>query len=174
MTFALRLEDLLAYTDWDREQWHAWFRHQGPAALDVGLGPNGDGRINSVGELVRHIFSAEKRYVERALGKPLTDTSTVSTSDVDALFAFGVVSRTALRELLGTMPAERWDIPHEMQIGTRSLRVTPRKMIVQAVTHELRHWAQVATFIRLDGRQSGVHDFLVSPVFDVPAAGSGS
>ena len=172
MTFALSLEDLLAYTDWDREQWHAWFRHNGPAALDVGLGPNGDGRINSVGELVRHIFSAEKRYVERALGQPLTDTSTVSASDVDALFAFGLVSRTALRELLGTLPAERWDIPQEMQIGTHSLWVTPRKMIVQAVTHELRHWAQVATFMRLDGRKSGVHDFLVSPVFDVPAPGS--
>ncbi len=85
MTFALSLEDLLAYTDWDRAQWHAWFRHQGPSALDVGLGANGDGRIKSVGELVRHIFSAEKRYVERALGTPLTDTTTVSTSDVDAV-----------------------------------------------------------------------------------------
>ncbi|MDQ2947055.1 MAG: hypothetical protein M3Y27_14120 [Acidobacteriota bacterium] len=46
---------------------------------------------------------------------------------------------TALRELLGTMTAERRDIAQEMQIGMRSLRVTPRKMIVQAVTHELRH-----------------------------------
>jgi uncharacterized damage-inducible protein DinB len=34
-------------------------------------------------------------------------------------------------------------------------------MIVQAVTHELRHWAQVATFLRQAGYQPGVHDFIV-------------
>jgi hypothetical protein len=103
MAFAFSLEDLLAYSDWDRAQWHGWFRDQGPDALAVGLGANGDGRFANVGELVRHIFSAEQRYVE--------------------LF------------------------------GKRTLTVTPRKMMLQAVTHELRHWAQIATFLRLAGRR---------------------
>lgn len=174
MPIAFSLDDLLDYTEWDRGQWHAWFGEQGPDALAVGLGANGDGRINTVGELVRHIFSAEQRYVERALGVPLTDTSTVPADDVEALFAFGRKSRKALRDLLATFPAERWDVPQEMQIGKRARAVTPRKMIAQAVTHELRHWAQVATFLRLAGRKSGMHDLLVSPVFDVPGAASGS
>jgi uncharacterized damage-inducible protein DinB len=113
------------------------------------------------------------RYVERSLGRPLTDTSAIPADDVDALFAFGQRSRRALRDLLATFPAERWEVPLEMQIGSHALRITPRKMIAQAVTHELRHWAQIATYLRLNGRTSGMHDFLLSPLLDVPADGTG-
>src|SRR5262249_13638497 len=100
MSFDLSLEDLLAYTDWDRKQWHGWFRQQGPAPLAVELGPNNGGRIRNIGELVRHIFSAEQRYVQRCRQVPLSDTATVPANDVEALFAFGVESRAAVRELL--------------------------------------------------------------------------
>jgi uncharacterized damage-inducible protein DinB len=163
LTFEFR--HLLEYTDWDRAQWEAWFRGQGPAALAVGLGPNGDGRITNVGELVRHIFSAEQRYTERIRGVPLTDTSTVPPHDVEALFEFGRQSRRALRALVADLPPERWDEAKEMQIGRFKVAVSPRTMIVQAVTHEIRHWAQIAAFLRMDGRKPGTHDFLVSPVF---------
>ena len=172
MPIQFGLDDLLDYTDWDRAQWHAWLREQGPAALAVGLGANSDGRITNVGELIRNIFSAEQRYVERSTGKALTDTSAIPAGDVEALFAFGRDSRRALRDLLATFPDARWDVPYEMKLGTHSRWVTPRKMIVQSVTHELRHWAQVATFLRLAGMKSGIHDFLFSPVFDVPAPGT--
>src|SRR5262249_15009399 len=126
-------DDLLAYMDWDRDQWQAWFREQGPPALAVGLGANSDGRIRNGGDLVRHISSAENRSVDRALGRPLTDTTTIPADDVEALFAFGYESRQALRELLVTLPPERWDVPQEIQLGKYSRWVTPRKMIVQAV-----------------------------------------
>ena len=157
---------LLDYTEWDRAQWETWFRAQGPEVFAVGLGANGDGRINNIGELVRHIFSAEQRYVERAQELPLTDTSVIPSNDVDALFTFGRQSRESLRRLLRDFPTERWDIPREVQIGPYKLAVTPRAMIVQSVTHEIRHWAQVATFLRLHGRTSGAHDFLISGVFE--------
>jgi uncharacterized damage-inducible protein DinB len=39
-------------------------------------------------------------------------------------------------------------------------------MVLQAVTHEIRHWAQVATLLRMSGRKPGSRDFLSSPVFD--------
>src|SRR5689334_21338686 len=158
--FAFSLNDLLDYTEWDRNQWRAWFREQGPAVLSIGLGANNDGRIKDVGELVRHIFSAEKRYVERCLGVPLTDTSTVPANDSEALFRFGDETRKALRQLIETFPEERWDVPQEIQMGKNTRRVTPRKMILQSVTHELRHWAQIATLVRLEGKKSGFHDFL--------------
>jgi len=160
---------LLEYTDWERGQWHAWFRTQGPSALAVGLGANGDGRINSIGELVRHIFAAETRYAERIRGVPFTDSGAVPADDVEALFAFGHRSRASLRALLAELPAARWDQGQEIQLGKQTRTVTPRKMIVQAVTHEIRHWAQIATLLRIDGRKSGAHDFLVSPVLDPPA-----
>ena len=166
MTFAFDIDILLDYTDWDRAQWHAWFREQGPVALSVGLGAHNDGRIKNVGELVRHIFSAELRYVERSLGKPVTDTSVIPADDVAAVFAFGATSRAALRELLATFPAAHWDKAQEIKLGPVPRQVTPRKMIVQAITHEIRHWAQIATLLRLEGRKTGVHDFLFSPILD--------
>jgi len=174
MTLTFEMAHLLSYTDWERSQWHTWFREQGAAALAVGLGPNGDGRVNTIGELVRHIFSAEKRYVDRIQGTPLTDSAGVPANDIEALFAFGRETRESLRALLATFPSERWDVSQVIQIGPHTRSVTPRKMVVQAVTHEIRHWAQVAVFERMSGRKPGPRDFLVSPVFDQPDVGQGA
>lgn len=160
MAFAFGIEDLLAYLDRDRSQWHAWFREQGKATLAVDLGPHNTGRIRTVGELVRHIFSAEKRYVQRSLRVPLTDTSAIPADDVEALFAFGAESRRALRELLASFPDAEWDAPREMTFDGRTRIVTSRTMILQAVTHEMRHWAQVATFLRQAGYAPGSHDLI--------------
>src|SRR5260370_12237629 len=133
MAFKLELEHLLEYTDWERSQWHAWFREQGLAALAVDLGPNRDGRINTVGELVRHIFSAEQGYVDRIQGAPLTETAAVSADDVEALFAFGHRSRESLRALVAALPTERWYVPQQIQLGKHARSVTPQKMVLQAV-----------------------------------------
>jgi uncharacterized damage-inducible protein DinB len=174
MAFKFELAHLLEYTDWERSQWHVWFHEQGPAALAVDLGPNGDGRVKTIGELLRHIFSAEQRYVDRVRGTPLADSTGIPADDVEALFAFGQQSREALRALLAAFPTERWDVPQQIQLGKHSRSVTPRKMIAQAVTHEIRHWAQVATLLRMSGRKPGPRDLLVSPVFDPPDAASGA
>jgi len=165
MAFTFTLEDLLAYSDWERVQWHEWFGAQGTQALAVDLGPNNAGRIRTIGELVRHIFSAEKRYVERCLEAPLTDTSTIPSDNVDALFAFGRESRGALRELLASFPDTEWNAPREMSFGTHTWIVSSRKMVLQAVTHELRHWAQMAAFLRQAGYKPGFHDLIASPLF---------
>jgi len=58
-----------------------------------------------------------------------------------------------------------------VKIGPQAMKVTPRKMVAQAVTHEMRHWAQLAVFLRISGRKPGPRDLLVSPVFDPPGAG---
>ncbi len=174
MPFPFALDDLLTYSDWDRGQWRDWFREQGPSALTVSLGPNTDGRFATVGELVRHVFSAEKRYVERVLKAPLTDTSVIPAHDVEVLFRFGQESRRGLRELLATLPDTEWGARREMQIGKDTVAVTARAMIIQAVTHELRHWAQIATLLRLAGYRSGIHDYLASPFSSLPTTASGA
>ena len=53
--------ELMEYTEWERDQWYAMFRRRGNDALQVTIGPNGDGRFKTIGELIRHIFSAEKQ-----------------------------------------------------------------------------------------------------------------
>jgi hypothetical protein len=80
----LSYDHLLEYTDWQRESWQEWFMRQGASALAGSTGPHGDGRLDTIGQVVRHIFSAEKRYVERMNDRPLTDTSVIPTDDIDA------------------------------------------------------------------------------------------
>jgi uncharacterized damage-inducible protein DinB len=160
----LEYDHLLEYTDWQRERWHAWFTRHGPGALAVAIGPHGDGRFNMVGEVVRHIFSAEKLYVERLNDRPLTNTSVVPTNDIEALFAFGRDSRAALRRFIFTLPPDRLDVSRDLTIVDVTRRVTPRKILVHVVLHEIRHWAQIATLLRLHGMKVDQHDFLIGPV----------
>jgi len=69
MPITLSLNDLIDYTDWERQKWHGWIRQHGEQALKTSAGANGDGRFNTVGDVVKHIFSAEKRYVDRLSGR---------------------------------------------------------------------------------------------------------
>ena len=165
-SLASQISYLLDYTEWDRAQWEAWFRSESGGILGIDLGANADGRIANVGELVRHIFSAEQRYVDRIQELPITDTSVVPADDVDRLFDFGRQTRQRLRSLVDSFPAERWELPREVQIASHTRVVTPKTMLVQSVTHEIRHWAQLATLLRLAGRRTGAHDFLLSGVFE--------
>lgn len=160
----VRFDDLLAYTEWERHGWYAWFRDHGPHTLTISVGPHGDGRFSTVGHLVRHIFSAEKRYADRLSGRPLTDPASIPTDDVDALFQFSRQSRLDLLQLIGTLPAQDWDTPQDFTIVNRALRATPRKIVLHVLVHEIRHWAQIATLLRLQGLTAGSHDLLLSPV----------
>lgn len=160
MTFPFSIDDLLAYSDRDRQQWHEWFRRQGPATLAVGLGAHNTGRFKSVGEVIRHIFSAEKRYVQRVLQVPLMDTSVIPAHAIEPLFAFGQEARRDLRELVRSFPVTEWDAPRQMSFEDQTRTVTSRILILQAITHEVRHWAQVATFLRQAGYDTGCHDLI--------------
>ena len=164
MRLDLSVNDLLEYTDWERREWRALLEKQGADVLKISVGSHGDGRFEVVGELIRHIFSAEKRYVERLSDRPLTETSAIPTDDVEALFRFGHQSRSELRKFIEEFPAERWDVPEELTLMKSTLNVTPRKIVIHVLLHEIRHWAQIATLLRLQGVKAGFHDFLFSPV----------
>lgn len=161
-------ESLLDYTAWQRESWREWFQASDAAALAVTTGANGDGRFDTVGALVRHIFSAELRYVERILGAPLTDTGLVPSDEVARLFALGERGRAKLLDLLATFPADRWDLPIEFPLLNRTVRLSPSKVVLHTLTHEIRHWAQVGTLLRLQGYKVPVQDLLLAPVLGPP------
>ena len=163
MPVQLSLNDLIDYTDWERQKWRERLRECGNEALKTSVGPNGDGRFTTIGEAVRHIFSAERRYVERLLNRPLTDTGSVPADDVEALFQFGDKSRKELKDFVEQFPAQQWDVLFEFKLMNSVLRLTPRKIIVHVLVHEIRHWAQIATLLRLNGVTGEFHDFLFSP-----------
>jgi uncharacterized damage-inducible protein DinB len=160
--FNLSVADLLDYTAWERQQRHEWMRRTGDHVLSVSAGANGN-RFQTVGDLVKHMFSAEKRYVERLSGKPITDTNSISNSNLESLFQFGKQSRNDLREFLQTFPSEKWDIPQQMDLGVALVTITPRKSVTHILLHEIRHWAQIGTFWRMAGYQGDFYDFLFCP-----------
>ena len=62
--------------------------------------------------------------------------------------------------------ADGGDAFRVVQIAGSTRVITPKTMVVQSVTHEIRHWAQLATLLRLAGRRTGTHDFLLSGIFE--------
>ena len=162
---SVSLNDLLDYTDWERQKWYDWFRQHGDEALKTSVGAHGDGRFQTVGEVVRHIFSAETRYVERLSGRALTDPAAIPADSFEALFQFSKRTRKELKDFIETFPAGEWDLPQEFKIVNSVFTVTPRKIVMHTVLHEIRHWAQIATLFRLNGLTGEFHDFLFSPVF---------
>ena len=160
----LSFSDLTDYTDWQRAKWHDWFRQHGDQILETSAGPHGDGRFQSVGDLVRHIFSAEKRYIDRLSNRPITDTSSISNQSAELLFQFGRQSRANLLEFIKACPAQDWEIPQEFNIMNNVFQATPRKIVAHVLIHEIRHWAQIGTLLRLSGFPAELHDFLFAPV----------
>jgi len=164
MSIQISLNNLIDYTQWEREKWHDWLLQHGKNVLATSTGPHGDGRFESIGGVIRHIFSAEKRYIDRLSGRPLTDPASVSNDNIEELFQFGAESRKGLKRFFETYPYEQWDVPQEFTIANSVLRATPKKIAIHILLHEIRHWAQMATLFRLNGMTGEFHDFLFSPV----------
>lgn len=164
MAVQLMLEDLIEYTDWERGKWREFLRAHGDELLKLGVGSHGDGRFESVGDVVRHIFAAEKRYIDRLSGREITDTSGLASDKSEVLFDFGAQSRKQLKEFIASFPAEQWDEALELNLMNRTIRATPRKIVVHVLMHEIRHWPQIATLLRLNGIVGELRDFLFSPV----------
>jgi uncharacterized damage-inducible protein DinB len=160
---SVSVNELIEFTDWERGKWRDWLQQRGEA-LKIPVGPNGDGRFRNVGNVVRHIFSAENRYVERLLGRPLTDTGSVSNNSVEALFKLGEQSRTELKKFVTAFSAVDWDTMNDYTVLKYLLRATPRKIITHTLLHEIRHSAQIAMLLRLNGVVAELHDFLFCPV----------
>jgi uncharacterized damage-inducible protein DinB len=164
----ISLNDLIEYTDWQRTQWRDFLLQHD--LLHVSLGPNGDGRFQTIAELIRHIFSAEKRYIDRLSDRPLTDPATIPCDTVEKLFTCGQQSRRCLNDFIASRRPSDWEAIQEFSMMNRNFRLTTRKIIVHVLLHEIRHWPQVATIARLNGFPVRPQDFLLSPVLGDPFA----
>jgi uncharacterized damage-inducible protein DinB len=154
----IKIQELLAYTEWERDNWRSWFLERGKAPLEVTT--YGE-RHKDIADLIQHIFAVELRYVQRLKGQPLTPYSQIPKASAEELFDFGSDSRVAFRELVnGTRD---WNRIFEFNILDFSFKATVRKYMTHILMHEIRHWAQIALLLRLAGYQElGSHDLLDS------------
>ena len=156
----LTLDELLSYTEEEREKWRAWFQAQ-PAALEIRLQP--DGRFRTVGALIDHIFLVEARHLARLRQQPVPDASGVTPGDVDRLFAYGSDVRGALRDYVASVRPDAASAVREFTVQSGTFRMTPRKLLMHIGLHETRHWAQIALGVRQAGlTPPGNHDLFYS------------
>lgn len=132
MPIALHIRELLEYTEWQRTRWHTWFQDH-PEAFRAGTLAHGDGRFSTIGEIVRHLFSAEQRYVDRLNGHPLTAPAATPADDPEILLAEGAAARQHLIELLDTCSAEQWSTPHQYTIVKYRVTAPPKKLVVHVL-----------------------------------------
>lgn len=156
----LSLEELLHYTDEERQRWEKWFHENGEDLLKMPL--SGD-RETTIGALILHMFGPELRYVQHLRGEPLTEYRGRPCHHIDEVFGYGLETRKQMRSFVRKARPEDWVQVHEFDIGGRHYRASTRKMILHALMHEVRHWAQVARVMRERGfAPPGDHDLLTS------------
>jgi uncharacterized damage-inducible protein DinB len=115
---------------------------------------------------VLHILAVELRYAERLLEEAVTEYDQLPTATVDELFAAAERSANKLRQFVKSADEAQWE--KIMTFPTRSagtLSASKRKIFAHALLHGMRHWAQLATFLRQQGhKQPWPHDLIFSDV----------
>jgi uncharacterized damage-inducible protein DinB len=160
MTLELSYDELLRYTNDEREKWRRWFQTR-PDAMDVALHPVGP--LPTVGKLVDHVFLVERRHLQRLTGDPLSESTGLTGNNAPPLFDYGASVRRELEQFVGLIEEDEALEPRAMVLRGRSLELSPRKLLFHILVHEIRHWAQVALAVRLAGFEPpGDHDLIDS------------
>jgi uncharacterized damage-inducible protein DinB len=158
----LSFGELLDYASEETNHWRDWFK-KNPATLEL---PCDIAGAKSVREVVLHIVGVQNRYAERLLNQPVTEFTELDSKTADELFTLAHKSAEDLRSFAVAANDTDWD--GSITFPTRSagtLTASRRKIFVHALIHGVRHWAQLAAYLRRQGhKQDWQHDFLFSSV----------
>jgi uncharacterized damage-inducible protein DinB len=161
MTPAITLEELLAWNDEASSFWKAHLEAN-PALLEL---PCDIGGTANVQGFVRHIWGVELRWGQRIAGLPQLAKEDVPTGPLAALFHQHTEAAGIFRALLED-GSQNWEETMTLdfpQISPEKRIVSRRKVAAHALFHSQRHWAQLATLVRIAGFPSGFKgDMLLS------------
>jgi uncharacterized damage-inducible protein DinB len=159
MDSGIQFSELLTYNEEEAKRWKQFFVRN-PKALDLPLDIAGDVR-----KLVVHIFAVELFFANMLTGEPQKAAAGHDTQNLDEIFALGEQAAQLYKRFFSTAQPEDWKQIVEMGLLNRSF--SKRKLVVQAFTHSMRHWAQISTYLRQQGlKQEWVHDFLFSSAME--------
>jgi uncharacterized damage-inducible protein DinB len=156
----LTFDELVRYTNEERDKWRAWFLgHADALALEVQPG----GRHDTVGALIDHIFLVERRHLQRLRGAPLDTQTGLSGRHSPPLFDYGASVRRELEQFASDLDDDVADQPRTFTVQTGDFVLTSRKLLFHCLLHETRHWAQIALAVRRAGLEPpGNHDLFFS------------
>jgi len=160
MPLTITYEELVRYTNGEREKWRRWFSEH-PAALDAPVQPGG--RLPTVGKLIDHIFLVERRHLQRLTSQPLSDSTGLTGNNAPPLFDYGASVRRELEQFVAEPGEDDLDTMRVFEVREQKWPMTPRKLLFHILLHETRHWAQIALAVRLAGFEPpGDHDLFFS------------
>jgi uncharacterized damage-inducible protein DinB len=161
----ISFEELLAANQGQTRKWRQWFEEQPASVLDV---PLSIALAKDVREFLLHIFAVELRYAERLKGLPISAYEDLPSTTVAELFSIGEKAAGMYREYFAQATDE--DLATVIEFPTRTagiIRASKRKIVVHALMHSVRHWAQLATALREAGHPTNWgKDFLYSEVME--------
>jgi uncharacterized damage-inducible protein DinB len=159
----LAAAELLQWSDETFAHWEELLKAH-PEALDLPCDIYGS--TKDVRGLLVHIVAVELRYAERLRGEPVTPYEQIPNESVEAIFATHRRTVEKLRALLAS--GEGWDgVLESVTLTAGTLRTSRRKIFIHALTHGIRHFAQLATLVRQHGIKPDWHmDFLVSSAME--------
>jgi uncharacterized damage-inducible protein DinB len=161
MSLTISFDELLRYTNGEREKWRTWFAAH-PGAIDVAVQTGG--RLPTVGKLIDHIFLVERRHLQRLTEVPLAQSTGLTGNNAPPLFDYGSSVRRKLERFVAVLDSDLADEARPLEVRERQYLMTPRKLLFHILIHEIRHWAQIALTVRLAGFEPpGDHDLFYSP-----------
>jgi uncharacterized damage-inducible protein DinB len=157
---SLTFDELLRYTNEERDKWRAWFLSH-PQATELPVQPGG--RLPTIGKLVDHIFLVERRHLQRLAEEPLSDRTGLTGNNAPPLFDYGASVRRELEQYVQDLDDDVADQVRTFAVREQPWPMTPRKLLFHILVHEVRHWAQIALAVRLAGLEPpGDHDLFYS------------
>ena len=165
MSAGITLDELLAWNEETSEWWRAHL-DANPHLLELKCDIGG---TKNVQEFVRHIWGVELRWSQRLAGQPVTAREEFPAGPLDALFALHTTAMETFRRLLAADEAS-WREPITLDLAfipPEKRTMSRRKVALHALLHGHRHWAQLATLVRVAGFPSGFGgDLLFSRALD--------
>jgi uncharacterized damage-inducible protein DinB len=160
MALVLAYEELLRYTNGERDKWRRWLGEHA-SAMDAPVQPGG--RHPTVGKLIDHIFLVERRHLQRLTGHPPSERTGLTGNNAAPLFDYGASVRRELDQYVGDLDDDIADQVRTFVVRDTPWPMTSRKLLFHILLHEIRHWAQIALAVRLAGfPPPGDHDLFFS------------
>jgi len=160
MPLALTFEELVRYSNAEREKWRGWLLLHSEA-MDLPVQPGN--RHATVGKLIDHMFLVERRHLQRLMDVPVATVTGLTGNNAPPLFDYGASVRRELEQYVTDLDDEAADQVRVFAIRDEQWHISPRKLLFHILLHEIRHWAQIALAIRLNGLEPpGEHDLAFS------------
>ena len=160
MALDLSYDELLRYTNDEREKWRRWLQSH-PEAMEIVAAAGG--RFPTVGKLIDHVFLVERRHLQRLTGDPVSESTGLTGNNAPPLFDYGASVRRELEQFAGLIDDDDAMEPRTFVVREQTVSMSPRKLLFHILLHEIRHWAQIALAVRLAGLEPpGEHDLFHS------------